>query len=657
MKDGAVNSSADSRGVAPLLTFSSLSILLCLLMAPLFAVEKEELSEPTLSSIFPLGAQRGTTVDVEFRGKLIAGAYDVWPKSDGLHTEIRSVEELKDPPNQDEMKTAAAAGDGEDQKLSNYRVLVRIGIGPSIPLGIHRLRLVSPSGISNPVEFQVVDHPVVIEGDEPHQAALQGQPTNLPVVIHGRLADPGEVDYYSFSASEGQELSFKIARAQGFDARLALYQPKGSWLDPNRPRRLLLDEDRSSDMMRGKTEGTYRVVQTGQYAVEVSSLFGKGSPDSAYELQVFADDKPPLAKEQTERHWLRSAGSSFDRKVGADWMVTLQSRAAEEAEKLPSGVGSGSAVAGGTVPSPEKEMAGAPAVSPEPIHLSETEPNDKMDGAVPISVPTVIEGAIDRPGDIDVFRFKVERGQKLAFEIETPNRKPPQFNPRISVVDSQDRELFTNIYRKISLYNNNSDQMVYFKRVRPKVMYAFNFDGEYFLQVRDVTTRYGNSSYAYRLLVRPQIPHVGDVSLEKESSHFDGGGTVSDRIDRINLVRGQAKKLTIFTSHEEGFTGDVTFSVAGLPPGVEALAAAEVNDEKAPTEITVDPELILPKRQETTIVLLAGDEAPLTRLPATMRLQCRPIVDGKPGSTLLVRDMPLMVVKEPEPTKKETAAL
>ncbi len=657
MKGHGVTLLADSRGVVHPLTLCVSSILLFLLTCPMSAVEKEEPSEPTLSSIFPLGAQRGTTVDVEFRGKLIAGTYDVWPKSEGLDAEVRSVEEVKDSPKYDEMKTPAAPGDGKAQKLSSYRVLVRIEIGRSFPLGMHRLRLVSPSGVSNPMEFQVVDHPVVIEGDESHHVAFQGQPTSLPVVIHGRLADPGEVDYYSFSASEGQELSFKIARSPGFDARLALYQPKGSWLDPNRPRRLLLDEDRSSDMMLGKTEGTYRVVQTGQYAVEVSSLFGKGSPDSAYELQVFADDKPALAKQQTERHWLRLAGSSFDRKVGADWIGTLQSRAAEEAEKPGSGVASGSAVAGGTVPSAEKEMAGVPAVSSEPIHLSETEPNDKMDGAVPISVPTVIEGAIDRPGDIDVFRFKVERGQKLAFEIETPDLKPPQFNPRISVVDSQDRELFTNIYRKISLYNNNSDRLVYFKRVRPKVMYAFNFEGEYFLQVRDVTTRYGNSSYAYRLLVRPQIPHVGDVSLEEESSHFDGGGKVSDRIDRINLVRGQAKKLTIFTSHEEGFTGDVTFSVAGLPPGVEALAAAEVNDEKAPTEITVDPELILPKRQETTIVLFAGEEAPLTRLPATMRLQCRPIVNGKPGSTLLVRDMPLMVVKEPEPTKKETAAL
>ncbi len=656
MKSDTVTSSTDGRGCAHLFTFSVLSILLCLLISPIVAVEMVEVSEPTLSSVFPLGGQRGTTVEVEFRGKLIAGAYAVWPKSDGLVAEIKNVEEVEKPPSDGGMN-AAPPGKGEDRKLPDYRVLVGMDIAASVPLGMHRLRLVAPAGVSNPMEFRVVDHRVVVEGDDPHQTAFRSQPASLPVVIHGRLAEPGEVDYYSFRASEGQELSLKIVRTQGFvEGRLALYQPKGSWLDPNRPRRLLLDEDRSFDLMRLKTEGTYRVAQTGRYAVEVSSLFGKGGPDAAYELQVVAEGEPPLSKAESERHWLGSLGSSFDRKVGADWMGALASRGAEEAEKPRGGSGGGSEVAAGTVPSPEEGITGSPNELSEPIYHSETEPNDMIDGSPPISVPTVIEGTIGRPGDVDIFRFQAEPGQSLAFEIETPEARPPHFNPRISVVDSQDHELFTNIYKRRSLYNNNSDERVYFKSVRPKVIYSFK-GGEYFLQVRDVTTRYGDPRYAYRLLVRPQIPHVGEVSLEKGSSHFDGGGKTPARIDRINLVRGQARKLTIYTPHEEGFAGDVSFSVTGLPPGVEALAAAEVNDETAPTEIPVEPELILPKMQETTIVLLSGEDAPLTRIPSTIQLQCRPIVDGKPGSTLLVRDLPLMVVEEPENTKRETAAL
>ncbi len=104
MKGHGVTLSADSRGGVHLFTLCVSSILLFLLTCPVFAVEKKEVSEPTLSSIFPLGGQRGTTVEVEFRGKLIAGAYAVWPKSDGLEAEIRSVEELKDSPRRNAFK-------------------------------------------------------------------------------------------------------------------------------------------------------------------------------------------------------------------------------------------------------------------------------------------------------------------------------------------------------------------------------------------------------------------------------------------------------------------------------------------------------------------------------------------------------------------------
>ena len=60
---------------------------------------------------------------------------------------------------------------------------------------------------------------------------------------------------------------------------------------------------------------------------------------------------------------------------------------------------------------------------------------------VDISIPAIIEGSIERPGDIDSFKFKVDPGQKLAFEIETPEFTPPRFNPRLGVVDSKDNGL------------------------------------------------------------------------------------------------------------------------------------------------------------------------------------------------------------------------
>jgi len=62
-----------------------------------------------------------------------------------------------------------------------------------------------------------------------------------------------------------------------------------------------------------------------------------------------------------------------------------------------------------------------------------------------------------------------------------------------------------------------------------------------------------------------------------------------------------------------------------------------------------------PKQQKTTIVLPASPEARLSSKPAMVELECRPIAQGKLGSRLLVREMPLMVVEGAQPKPEEKA--
>src|SRR5207247_3246053 len=101
------------------------------------------------------------------------------------------------------------------------------------------------------------------------------------------------------------------------------------------------------------------------------------------------------------------------------------------------------------------------------------EPNDSATQAQHISIPSTIEGTIEHPCDIDNFKFTVKPGEKLAFELQAPAAQPPQFNPRFAVVDSKDRELFSNVHRSISLFNANADRHTYLKDVDPKVTYTF----------------------------------------------------------------------------------------------------------------------------------------------------------------------------------------
>ena len=69
--------------------------------------------------------------------------------------------------------------------------------------------------------------------------------------------------------------------------------------------------------------------------------------------------------------------------------------------------------------------------------------------------------------------------------------------------------------------------------------------------------------------------------------------------------------------------------------------------------MTQNPDAIAPKQQKTAIVLLARPEAPLTTEPRTVQLRCQLITNGKLGPSLLVREIPLMVVEGSAPGEGE----
>jgi hypothetical protein len=561
---------------------SYLAVLLATALPVFSAAKKDDAAEPKLLSVFPSVGQPGKKFQSEVRANWIAGAHAVWFDADGLRGRVLKVEEIQE--------EAAPGSDASAEKKTRphlYCASIEVEIDPAAASGDHLLRLVAAAGLSNALPFRVVREPLVIEGSAPHQLAKQAEDLTLPAIINGRLDKPGQLDYYAFQAKQGREVAVEVLRAENMDAHLAPFRPGGSWFDPDRPTRMLFEEERESDLMPVKSRGTLRIPQDGRYLIEVSSIFGKGSPDTAYVLRVALKGErgEPAVDGAAQAEWQER---TFRRSLDPAWMTTLAGRSI--------------ATVGDTQP---------------------------------VAILPIIEGAIEHPGDVGHFQFDVQAGQKLAFEIETPALAPPLFNPRVSVVDSQDHELFSNVHRRVSVFNNNADRQVYLQGIEPKAIYTFERAGKYVLQVRDMTSRYGGPEYRYRILVRPQIAHVGEVSAAEA--------------DHLNLVRGRAKKLAIKTSHEEGFTGDVAFSFAGLPQGVAAFPSAEVNNQRAPTDIDDDADAVVPKVQTTTIVLMTAADAPLTSMPTVVQLLCRPIAEGRPGASLLVRKIPLMITAEPEP--------
>lgn len=116
----------------------------------------------------------------------------------------------------------------------------------------------------------------------------------------------------------------------------------------------------------------------------------------------------------------------------------------------------------------------------------------------------------------------------------------------------------------------------------------------------------------------------------------------------MNLERGKAGRVVLTTSYEEGFSGSVTFSCSDLPAGIQAFPADTVIERKAPTQITDNPQTVLAPTSEATLVLAVSPDAPLTNLPQIVRIECRLLEQQKLGPTLLVRELPVMVIPERE---------
>ena len=650
-------------------------------------------AEPELLSVSPLGGRQGTSFEVEVRGRALQGVSAAWFQCNDLKAVVRTVEEFEQEPMAKGSK-GKTSGSTHDS-LQGYRAVLDIEVDRDAAIGLHAFRLITPRGASNALTLQVVSEPVVGETTSSHNTPGEAQALEFPTVVNGKISQEGELDFYSFEVTEGQELLFQVLSDFKMDVSyraqvdLALYDLSGSWFDPHRANPLtignpLLSWEPISKFSR-KDFGSkfvlfphlsHRFNKKGRYLISVGSFLGRGGPDYSYQLRIVSSSQPsdyrstrwtagepahPDPGDWLERDsaTLRQTGS-FTRRLEENRLQRLWFRTARPPRKSepsvdasnrgsghPSGVKSEAAV---TSPGPALSEAAANDFSATLTPRRETEPNDHLGQALQITVPGLIEGIIQQPGDVDHYIFKAAAGQRLAFEIETPEAAPPQFNPWLKVLDAKGQELFANIYKE---YGGDGDDVN--KTLERKTVYTFTQGGEYILQIRDLTYRQVGPDFTYRILIRPQIPHIGrtEVSLGVTSQ----GSQLVDTTDRLNLLVGESKKFTVVCEKEEGFDGEIVISVENLPPGVQALPSSPAEWEEAllrgmqyrPVGVDiVDPANYRAKRQVVTIALVASSDAKPMTLPTLLRLTARPIVEGRPGASLPVGEFPFLLIVPPK---------
>src|SRR6267142_823291 len=155
---------------------------------------------PQLESIAPAGGQRGTEVELNFKGERLQDADEIICYEPGIQI------------------VKLTAGTNEIAKA-------QVKIASDCPLGEHHLRVRTASGLSELRTFFVGPYPV-IEETEPNNEHAKAQKISLNSTIAGVIKSE-DVDCFAVDLKQGQRFSaevegIRLGRAN-FDARLTVF--------------------------------------------------------------------------------------------------------------------------------------------------------------------------------------------------------------------------------------------------------------------------------------------------------------------------------------------------------------------------------------------------------------------------------------------------
>jgi hypothetical protein len=193
--------------------------------------------------------------------------------------------------------------------------------------------------------------------------------------------------------------------------------------------------------------------------------------------------------------------------------------------------------------------AGGTSPSGLPFRLSETaanvieiEPNDAPAQATAGTWPCAFNGVIDKPGDIDHFKFAAKKGQ--AFDVHCYARR----------IGSQlDSVMFMGLMGQGAMVGNDDaiGPDSYFRVTIPQ-------DGEYWISVTD-HLKQGGPVYTYRIEITPVEP-----KLALSAPPF---AQFTQERQAYAVPRGN-RYATFVSAGRVDFGGDVNIQSTGLPPKV-----------------------------------------------------------------------------------------
>lgn len=406
-------------------------------------------------------------------------------------------------------------------------IVLQVTIAPDAAIGNREIRLLSPAGFSNPLLFQVGDLPEISEASGTY--TKNTHIPSLPVLLNGQML-PGEVKEFSFSAKKGQRLVFAVqARALipyladavpgWFQAVLSLFDSKGKKLA------FLDDYQFSPDPVL-----VYDVLKDDDYKLEIRDSIYRGRQDFVYRLSVgelpFLQSIFPLGGYASSTTRVEVAGVNLPSQkidvvagqgdLETKW-VSLQ-KDKHASNRLPFAVD--------TLP-----------------QLLEKEPNNDIQQAQAVRLPVIVNGRIDPPRDVDVFRFDGKKGDRIVVDV-TARRMNSPLDSRITLTDQAGTVLQMNDDhddRASGLITHQADSFL---------AQELPSNGVYFVFIGDTQGK-GGESYSYRMRLSPPQP---DFALRVVPS-------------MLSLPLNGMTQATVYAVRKDGFQGKINLSLDHAPKG------------------------------------------------------------------------------------------
>ena len=447
------------------------------------------------------------------------------------------------------------AEDERTAAVAAHRELVfaEVTVAPDAKPGRREIRVITKRGVSTARPFYVGQVPEVarkamktaqkqVLGKEhlakrnpPRPPDEEEMRITVPCTMNGQVA-AGEVNRYRFPASKGQRLVITAKARQlvpyvadgvpgWFQAVLRLHDSGGKEVAYN-------------DDFRFNPDPVlyFEVPEDGEYVLTINEALFRGRESFVYRITVgelpFVTSIFPLGGRVGEPVKIEMNGWNLEKTA-----LSAPPKDAKPGHHL-------LAATNGNLVS--NYVPFALDTLPECL---DNDSNDEPSKAQKVSLPIIVNGRADRPGDWDVFEVEGKAGETIVAEVHARRLGSP-FDSFVKVTGADGKVIALNDDHYDAASGLNTDHADSY------LMVKLPADGKYFIHLGD-TRRHAGKEYAYRLRISQPRP---DFELRLIPS-------------KIVIQSNKSAAVTVFAIRKDGFSGPIKLSFKDLPQGLESGGA------------------------------------------------------------------------------------